>query len=305
MPDNKQTFKVKIGDKEVELAVLRPNATHAKDAQLAYNSAFADAVKSGALLRAKLENVLRDQGVWDDAKQEKNDKLVEEINDGEKTLAQGGIKLNSARQIALEMRMKRAELRTLIGERTEYESNTAEGQAENSRFTYLVSSCTVYNDTGKRVFKNLDEYLNQSTEESAITAATKFANMMYGLEDDYEKKLPENSFLQEYEFVNENLHLINDEGNLVDLDGRLVNDEGRYVDKDGNFVDVDGNPVGEDGDYKFEKKPFLDDSGDPIIKDEASTEAPAEEAEVEVEPKAEEKPKRGQAKKKTTSAKAE
>ena len=45
MPSNKQIFKVNIGDKEVELAVLRPNASQAKDAQLAYNSAFADAVK--------------------------------------------------------------------------------------------------------------------------------------------------------------------------------------------------------------------------------------------------------------------
>ena len=44
--NKKQIFKAKIGDKEVELAVLRPNASQAKDAQLAYNSAFADAVKS-------------------------------------------------------------------------------------------------------------------------------------------------------------------------------------------------------------------------------------------------------------------
>ena len=64
MPNNKQIFKVTIGEKEVELAVVRPNAKQAKDAQLAYNSAFADADKSGALLRAKLENVLVEQGVW-------------------------------------------------------------------------------------------------------------------------------------------------------------------------------------------------------------------------------------------------
>ena len=171
MPSNKQIFKVNIGDKEVELAVLRPNASQAKDAQLAYNSAFADAVKSGALLRAKLENVLVEQGVWSEEKQEKNDELIKSINEGEQKLAKGGIKLAEAKGLALEMRRHRAELRTLISERTDYESNTAEGQAENARFNSLVSSCTVYNDTGKVVFKNMDDYLNRSTEEAAAQAA--------------------------------------------------------------------------------------------------------------------------------------
>ena len=117
MPSNKQIFKVTIGEKEVELAVVRPNAKQAKDAQLAYNSSFADAVKSGALLRAKLENVLVEQGVWSEEKQTQNDDLIQSINDGEKKLAKGGIKLAQAKQLALDMRIKRAQLRSLISER--------------------------------------------------------------------------------------------------------------------------------------------------------------------------------------------
>ena len=295
MPSNKQIFKVNIGDKEVELAVLRPNASQAKDAQLAYNSAFADAVKSGALLRAKLENVLVEQGVWSEEKQEKNDELIKSINEGEQKLAKGGIKLAEAKGLALEMRRHRAELRTLISERTDYESNTAEGQAENARFNSLVSSCTVYNDTGKAVFKNMDDYLNRSTEEAAAQAAGTFANMMYGLDDDYEKNLPENSFLKSYKFVDEDLRLVNKDGQLVDLEGRLVNEEGRYVDADGNFIDVDGNPVSEEGDYKFEFTPFLDDDGNPV-----ELEAEAQEVAKKPAPK-----KRGRPKKETVEAGAE
>ena len=295
MPSNKQIFKVNIGDKEVELAVLRPNASQAKDAQLAYNSAFADAVKSGALLRAKLENVLIEQGVWSKEKQQQNDDLVTSINDSEQKLAKGGIKLSSAKDVALEMRVKRAQLRALISERTEYESNTAEGQAENARFNSLVSSCTVYNDTGKPVFNSMDDYLNRSTEEAAAQAASTFANMMYGLDDDYEKNLPENSFLKSYKFVDEELRLINKEGNLVDSEGRLVNEEGRYVDEDGNYIDVDGNPVSEEGEYKFEFSPFLDDDGNPV-----ELEAEAQEVAEKPAPK-----KRGRPKKETVEAGAE
>ena len=299
MPSNKQVFKVSIGDKEVDLAVLRPTASHAREAQLCYNSAFAEAVKSGALLRAKLENVLVEQGVWSEEKQEKNDKLIQDINEGEQKLAKGGIKLAAAKHLALEMRGLRGQLRTLISERTDYESNTAEGQAENNRFNSLVSSCTVYNDTGKTVFKNLDDYLNRSAEEAAAQAAGTFANMMYGLDDNYEKNLPENSFLSSYKFVDEDLRLINDEGQLIDSDGKLVNEDGRYVDADGNFIDVDGNPVSEEGDYKFEFTPFLDDKGNPV---ELTAEAEAETEEVAEKPAPK---KRGRPKKETVEAGAE
>ena len=288
----KQIFKAKIGDKEVELAVLRPNASQAKDAQLAYNSAFADAVKSGALLRAKLENVLIEQGVWDEKKQERNDELIKNINDSEQSLAKGGIKLAEAKGVALEMRRHRAELRMLISERTDYESNTAEGQAENARFNSLVSSCTVYNDTGKAVYKNLDDYLNRSTEEAASGAAGQFANMMYGLDDDYEKNLPENQFLHTYKFVDKDLRLLNKDGDLVDLEGRLIDKDGRFIDKDGNFIDIDGNPVSEEGDYKFEFQPFLDDDGNPV------------ESETKPEPKAEASKKRRRPAKKQETVEA-
>ena len=287
MPDEKkkQIFKAKIGEKEVELAVLRPNASQAKDAQLAYNAAFADAVKSGALLRAKLENVLVEQGVWDEKKQERNDDLIKTINENEQALAKGGIKLAEAKGVAMEMRRNRVELRGLISERTDYESNTAEGQAENSRFNSLVSSCTVYNDTGKLVFKNLDDYLNRSNGEEAIGAATQFANMMYGLDDNYEKNLPENQFLHDYKFVDAELRLLNKDGELVDVEGRLVDGDGRFVDEDGNFVDIEGNPVSEEGEYKFEFQPFIDDDGNPV------------EAEEKPKPKVEATKKRARSKK--------
>ena len=302
MADNKKTFKIEIKGKEHELAIIRPNVKISKDAQLAYNSAFADAVNSGALLKAKLQNVLIEQGVWSFEKQEQNDNLIDEINSSEQKLSRGGIKLSEAKHVALEMRGKRWRLRELIAERTEYETNTAEGQAENYRFNYLVASCTVYNDTGKPVFNGLDDYLERSTEPVAAEAAKIFANMMYGLDDNYETNLPENQFLLDYNFVNDDLRLVNEEGELVDLEGNLINEEGRYVDDGGNLTDKQGNPVNEEGDYTFEKQPFLDDSGKPVV-EKVSEETEEEAAVAEVAVKSEEekpKPKKRGRPKKTT-----
>jgi len=274
---NKKSFSSEIEGKIVELAIIRPNVKISKEAQMEYNRSFSESIQSGSLLKAKLQNVLMDQGVWSVEKQEQHDNLIADINEKEQTLARGGIKLTDAKRIALEMRVKRWRLRELISERTEYESNTAEGQAENARFNYLVSSCTVYNDTGDEVYSGLDDYLEQSGEPFSLEAARVFANMMYGLEDDYENSLPENKFLKEYNFINEDLRLVNGDGNLVDVEGKRIDENGRYVDEDGGFTDRTGNPVNEEGDYVFEELPFLDDTGKPIEEDKVEAEAKTKE----------------------------
>ena len=67
-PDNKRTFKVTLDSKEVELAVLRPTIKQKQEGQKVYNKAFRDAVESGGILRAKVENVMREQKLWEDCR---------------------------------------------------------------------------------------------------------------------------------------------------------------------------------------------------------------------------------------------
>ena len=96
-------------------------------------------------------------------------------------------------------------------------------------------------------------------------AASALAKIIYNLEDDYEKKLPENQFLVKYKFADETLHLIDKQGRKVDADGRLVDENGRYINEAGQFVDREGNLVDEEGNFLVDEKPFLDDEGNPIV----------------------------------------
>jgi hypothetical protein len=96
------------------------------------------------------------------------------------------------------------------------------------------------------------------------------ASMVYGLDNDFEKTLPENKFLHKYKFVDEKLRLVDKQGRLIDAEGRLIDDKGRYIDEAGNYVDKFGNKVDKDGEYLFESKPFLDEEGNPIVLDEDS-----------------------------------
>lgn len=280
---NKKPFKVSLDSKEVELCVVRPNVKQRQEGQKVYNKAFRDAVESGAILRGKVNNVMREQNLWDDNKEAEYRKLLEKINGAERKIKSGGIKLNQAKDLALEMRKDRAELRALTSERSSLDNNTAEGQADNAQFNYWVSSCTVYSETGKTYFGNYEDYLNRDDDPATGQAAGNLAMLLYNLDPDYEKKLPENQFLAKYNFVDEELHLVDKTGRRVDSEGRLVNKDGRYINEAGELIDIHGNRVNQEGDYVVDFSPFLDDEGKPIeekVEAVKTTEAPA----VVVEP---------------------
>ena len=269
---NKKNFKVTIDSKEIELCVVRPNVKQRQEGQKVYNKAFRDAVESGAILRAKVNSVMREQNLWDDNKEAQYKNLLEKINSNERKIKSGGIKLSEAKEIAMQMRKDRAELRALTSERSGLDSNTAEGQADNAQFNYWVSSCTVYSDTGKTYFNNYEDYLNRDDDPVTGPAANNLALMLYNLDPDYEKKLPENEFLKKYKFVDENLHLVDKQGRKIDSEGRLVNEEGRYINEAGELIDINGNRVDENGEYIVEFSPFLDDDGKPVAEEVKKTE---------------------------------
>jgi hypothetical protein len=258
-------FSMSVDGVEQEFLIKSPSLVDQREAQKVYNQAFSDAVKSGCIVRARLDDLLKEQGLWDDQKQIKFNTLQQEILDGEKSLAKGGISLKSAKEIAIKIKRLREEMRDLISDRTNLDNHTAEGQADNARFNYLISSCLVYSSNKEKFFKNYEEYLSRASEPVAIKAAQVLANMLYGLDNDYEKNLPENKFLVKYKFVDDKLRLINKEGHLVDIEGRLVDESGRYINEKGEYVDKNGIPVDANGDYITDFQPFTDDDGNPVI----------------------------------------
>jgi hypothetical protein len=265
---NARHFTATVNDKEVELSVISPSLKDRKEADKVYNSAFTEALQAKAVVRARLDDLLVDQGLWDEAKQQKFDTLQKQMLDNEKVLAKGGVSLKRAKEVALEMKKVRAEIRDLISVKTNLDVHTAEGQADNAKFNYLVYACTVHKNTNNKFFASHDDYLDRSTEAASVLAAQNLANMIYGLDADYEYKLPENKFLKQYKFVDEKLRLVNKEGKLVDSKGRLIDENGRFINEEGKFVDKFGNIIKEDGEYDVEFSPFLDDEGNPVVSDE-------------------------------------
>ena len=248
----------------VKITVKRPSSSIMTQAQRVAAKSWTDCVRDGIMTKKELSKFMRQQGIWDKAKDSEQDQIGKDIAALEKKLYIGGksshtLKASEAKDIAIKMRQKRAELRELIAERMALEANTADSLSDNSRFDFLVASCT-YDADGELVYKSIDDYNEKSDGEIAFAAASALAEMMYSIDKDFESSLPENKFLKEFNFVNDDLSLVNSDGQTVDLEGRPINVLGQYVDGKGNRVDKDGNALDEDGNYVASVK-YLDDSG--------------------------------------------
>lgn len=267
--DKEKTVEVvvKNGDKEdkVKIVIKRPNNVILSQAQRVGAKAWTDCVRDGIMTKKELEKFMKEQGIWDDGKDEEQKKIVQEISDLEKQLYVGGankgskLRASEGKEIAIKMRIKRNELRDLIAERMSLEQNTAESISDNARFDFLVASCTYY-ENGNKVYNSLEEYKEKADNEVGFLAASTLASMLYSVDKDFEAKLPENKFLKMFHFVDDNLSLVNDKGETVDLEGRRIDKSGYYINEDGKRVDKDGNILDEFGNY-VPTLTYVDDKG--------------------------------------------
>jgi hypothetical protein len=242
-----------------EYKVRKPTAEQKIEARKYYNLAFNAALRTKSPLKAEVLDLLKERGLWNDAKQEELKQAEKEVLEKEYVLHKGGITKSAARQVAIELKKARIKLQNILAPVTNFYQFTCEGQAENAKFDYLVSVCVVYDNNA--YFQSYEDYVSKKESDAvAIVGSNKFAELEYKLTDDFEAELPENQFLKQYNYVDEKYRLIDDKGRLISEDGRLVNEEGNIIDEDGDLVDLLGHKLDKDGNFAVERQPFLDDS---------------------------------------------
>lgn len=267
---NREVFDAKVDGEKVEFAVLKPTQKQQDEAQKVYMRKYRELIENGdCLIRIQLDKVMRDRHLWDDEKEKEYGELQQRLIKNGRRITEGGFKKKEAYDLALIMRKDRDRLVDLVSIKNTLDVNTAESQAENYRFHYLVSACTVYNKNDELVFDDLEDYLSRVDEEYSIKAAQTLFKIMHNLDLlESRAKLPENKFLKKFSYVNDNLQLIDNQKRLINEDGKHIDENGRFIkwldDKDFVFVDMNGNEVDVDGNYVVEEKPFLDDEGEPI-----------------------------------------
>lgn len=228
--------------------VIKPiTAEQSVEAQKVYNKSFKRAIEEGAILKKSLEDHMRRQGLWDDSKQAEYEELLKSSADIEYKIKSGFYKKASQlRDKGLELKKLRGDLASLMLVRNSMDANTADGQADNERFFYLISICVLDYTTQKPVYTSLRDYMEKAETPLAVYAAKEYANFMYSLDDNYQDKLIENKLLKRLGLLNEKNELINSEGHRVDAEGNLVDEDGSRIDAEGNRIDINNNPIIED-----------------------------------------------------------
>ncbi len=250
---------------EIELAVVKPTHKHQQKAQEVYAKRWRDLVEKGAALRSELNDILRKRELWTDEMQKKEDSLIKDINDNERKVKKKGIRLSEAVELMKKNIKLKNELISLRFNRNMLDQNTAESLAEQARYDFMVSACTVYNENEKPFFNSFDDYLNQDQLGSVVptVAGENFWKLTTDLDKDFRQDWEEYKFLQKYKVVDDKFRFVKN-GKYYDIDGKLVDEFGRWVNEDGHLVDRDGNLVNELGQPIEDDGFFLDESGNPI-----------------------------------------
>lgn len=265
---NRLTFEVD----GVKYDVRRPKPEEEVKAQAVYNKKISEALANGSLFRDTLLNHMTVQGLWSSEIQKEVDSLKIEINKNRDKLKARGFKKSEGKRIAIKIRTDLDRLNYLNRHVNRLDLMTAEAQAEQARFEYYVSACTVDTKTGTQVYKNLDDYREKAAlaeDNLSFQASTKLMYLFADVDPDAESQSEENKFLRKFGYVDDKLRLVDEKGRLVDSDGKYIDEQGRYIKWNEDFtvssyVDSLGNDVDALGEPIIEVGEWLDDEGNPI-----------------------------------------
>lgn len=248
------SFTVNINDKEHEFKVCKISSEIRNKSQAVYSAALQREINNGAPVKAQIDKLLRKRGLLNDEEQEAQAEAVR------KKLREMEIKLFSARnpdgsrmtreqgrELAMEMRKERRKVSNIGESINDLYSNTAEQVAQNEQLQYFIYACTLNAGNGKRYWNSYEEFLNDDESPVLGPATDNLLLMLSGVDKDYAKKFPENSWLIRRGYMNDKLQLVNPDGRLIDEEGRFINENGRFVNEAGEFVDQYGYRVDEDG----------------------------------------------------------
>jgi hypothetical protein len=252
MSNQEQEVTLENGDK-VTIYVKKPSNEIISGADIHRAKRWNECIRDDIITKKELATLMEKRGIWDKSKSDKEDDISSKITTLEKDLYRGRNgkkpKVSEGKELALEMKKLRIELRNLISERLSLEENTAEALSDNARFDYFVAHCTFYKDSDKRVYNSVEDYNSKSSDAIAFTAASMLGNILYNLDSDFEKNLPENKWLSTFNLSDDKGNLVNSDGQQVDSEGRVINELGHFLDEKGNRVDANGVPLDEDGNY--------------------------------------------------------
>lgn len=193
-----KTKEVEFKHEDKTYKVQSPTARQQLDGKKVYIKAWGEARKQESILRPNLKQFLQENGIWSQEDEAELSKLDQKIIEIEDLLQEpGDASQDDLVKRANECLSARLERHVLLSRQLQYDGLTAEAQAENAQFGYLLSAC-LKNEDGSPVFPSYDAYLDSMETELVELASEKLTELMYGVSlDTMFSDTPEYRFLEE------------------------------------------------------------------------------------------------------------
>jgi hypothetical protein len=176
------TSKDKDGG-EVEVKFNDLNQVVLSRGDFIYREYFSKAIRAGVMTNAEALKILKDRDVWGETQEKEVVDLQVQLYELESELKKRDKR--DATSLSLYDRIKevRRDMQRASNVRSNVLDNTAESMAAEMRTQFFASECSVYNNTGQRVFSDLKDFLAR-LDESVATDSYRQALII-----NYEKAL--------------------------------------------------------------------------------------------------------------------
>jgi hypothetical protein len=192
--------KDKAGN-EVTLRFTRPSQTLISKGDFIYREYFSKSVRTGIMTNAEANKLLKERGLWGEEQEATLIGLRVKLNQLEGDLF--GQNKESGIATYKEIKKLRDDLEELSAIKSSVADNTAESVAAEMRTQFFASECVVYNDSGKRVFKDLTDFLTRMDEPLALDSyrqalISNFEHLLgIKMPTEVDSTLPEDRWLNE------------------------------------------------------------------------------------------------------------
>ena len=154
-------------ENEVEVKFNDLNQVVLSRGDFIYREYFSKAIRSGVMTNAEALKILKDREIWGDAQEKEIVDLQVKLFELENKLKEQ--KKRDATSLTLydEIKEVRKNLQQTNNVRSNVLDNTAESMAAEMRTQFFASECSVYNNTGRKVFSDLKDFLARLDEAVA------------------------------------------------------------------------------------------------------------------------------------------
>lgn len=195
-----------INNKKYGLKKL--NNKESYDLDIHYKAEYAKALREGCATIAEIDSMIKSRNLEDESHIKEKDALVDELLELEQKLNNEELSKDEKFNAASELMLVRRKLLALNTRLQPMYEVTAEQAAQDARNRLMFIRCFINLDTNKPYFATQEEFNSAPDSEEIGNAFKEFLFYIYNLDPNFEKDLPENKWLVEHEYLDENLQLI-------------------------------------------------------------------------------------------------